>query len=109
MIHGEHLQLTLSVAPGLLLPWDREDMLELLGNLLDNACKWADAQVELSLCGKPRKGMTLKCRTMARAFLKASVIRCSVAAPVWMSKPAATAWVWGLCEISSRPGARDAA
>ena len=54
MIHGEHLQLTHSVAPGLLLPWDREDMLELLGNLLDNACKWADAQVELSLCQTPQ-------------------------------------------------------
>ena len=50
MIHGEHLQLTHNVAPGLLLPWDREDMLELLGNLLDNACKWADSRVELSIC-----------------------------------------------------------
>lgn len=49
MIHGEHLQLTHNVAPGLLLPWDREDMLELLGNLLDNACKWADSQVVLSI------------------------------------------------------------
>ena len=49
MIHGEHLQLTHNVAPELLLPWDREDMLELLGNLLDNACKWADSQVELSI------------------------------------------------------------
>ena len=50
MIYGEHLQLTHNVAPGLLLPWDREDMLELLGNLLDNACKWADSRVELSIC-----------------------------------------------------------
>lgn len=49
MIHGEHLQLTLNASPGLHMPWDREDMLELLGNLLDNACKWADSLVELSI------------------------------------------------------------
>jgi len=49
MIHGEHLALSYVVAPGLQLPWDREDLLELLGNLLDNACKWADAQVRLSV------------------------------------------------------------
>ena len=49
MIHGEHLTLSYRAAPGLQLPWDREDMLELLGNLLDNACKWADADVRLSV------------------------------------------------------------
>ena len=54
MIHGEHLDLAYHVAPGLHLPWDREDLLELLGNLLDNACKWADAEVRLSVSETPR-------------------------------------------------------
>jgi signal transduction histidine kinase len=54
MIHGEHLDLSYHVAPGLQLPWDREDLLELLGNLLDNACKWADADVRLSVSETPR-------------------------------------------------------
>lgn len=49
MIHGEHLELSYQVRPGLQLPWDREDLLELLGNLLDNACKWVDAEVRLSI------------------------------------------------------------
>jgi signal transduction histidine kinase len=49
MIHGEHLALSYIAPAGLQLPWDREDLLELLGNLLDNACKWADAEVRLSV------------------------------------------------------------
>ena len=49
MIHGEGLVLRSEVPPGLLLPWDREDLLELLGNLLDNACKWADSEVWLAI------------------------------------------------------------
>ncbi|MCF5546945.1 sensor histidine kinase [Pseudomonas salomonii] len=54
MIHGEHLDLSYHVDPGLQLPWDREDLLELLGNLLDNACKWADADVRLAASETPR-------------------------------------------------------
>jgi signal transduction histidine kinase len=49
MIHGEHLELNNQVAPGLVLPWDREDILELLGNVMDNACKWADSRICLCI------------------------------------------------------------
>lgn len=49
MIHGGHLDLSWKAPAGLSLPWDREDLLELLGNLLDNACKWADSQVRLNV------------------------------------------------------------
>ncbi|QBF26130.1 HAMP domain-containing protein [Pseudomonas tructae] len=54
MIHGDGLELSKRVPPGLLLPWDREDLLELLGNLLDNACKWADSEVRLSIEAQPQ-------------------------------------------------------
>ncbi|MDU9402796.1 sensor histidine kinase [Pseudomonas sp. zfem004] len=53
MIHGEGLLLERDVPPGLLLPWDREDLLELLGNLLDNACKWADSEVRVGMAATP--------------------------------------------------------
>ncbi|MGE8153529.1 sensor histidine kinase [Pseudomonas vancouverensis] len=53
MIHGEHLTLSYRAPAALQLPWDREDLLELLGNLLDNACKWADAEIRLSVVELP--------------------------------------------------------
>ncbi|WP_078118783.1 sensor histidine kinase [Thiosocius teredinicola] len=41
IVHGE--------LPAGRLPFDHEDMLELLGNLMDNACKWAKQRVEVQL------------------------------------------------------------
>lgn len=57
-IHRRDLQLHWQAAPGLRLPWDREDMLELLGNLLDNACKWARSTVKLDI-NKAAGGMVI--------------------------------------------------
>lgn len=49
-IHGRELHMQWHTAPdNLRLPWDREDLLELLGNLLDNAGKWAEKRVQLSI------------------------------------------------------------
>lgn len=49
MIHRRGLHLHWHTHEDCRLPWDREDMLELLGNLLDNACKFARSEVLLSI------------------------------------------------------------
>ena len=42
--------------PERITPFDREDMLELLGNLADNACKWARAQVRIRVSEQGEPG-----------------------------------------------------
>jgi signal transduction histidine kinase len=48
-IHGARaLAITLDIADGATLPADGDDLAEILGNLLDNACKWAATRVVVS-------------------------------------------------------------
>jgi signal transduction histidine kinase len=47
-------QLTIKIdAPDNLIPFDREDLLEILGNLADNACKWANKIVHIKVTYQP--------------------------------------------------------
>ncbi len=53
-IHAERgLRIEARIEPGLQLPYAEDDLQELLGNLLDNACKWARTQVQLSAGSTP--------------------------------------------------------
>jgi signal transduction histidine kinase len=51
-IHQERrIEVEQRIQPGMPLFGDREDMFELLGNLLDNACKWAASTVRVKIAG----------------------------------------------------------
>jgi signal transduction histidine kinase len=47
----KNLEVEWTIPPGLAYPAEREDMLELFGNLLDNACKWATSKVVFTVAG----------------------------------------------------------
>ncbi|WP_024297099.1 ATP-binding protein [Methylomicrobium lacus] len=49
MYREKNLAIRFSAQPICMLPIDREDMLELAGNLLDNACKWAKSTVSIRI------------------------------------------------------------
>ena len=48
-IHGDRPLVIEWTAPARSMPFDREDMLELIGNLADNACKWAARRVTIDI------------------------------------------------------------
>lgn len=46
--HEKNIVFTQDIRPGLRLPWDEADALEVLGNLMDNACKYGNGEVKVS-------------------------------------------------------------
>jgi signal transduction histidine kinase len=46
---GKPLRIATEIVAGATFDGDREDLLELLGNLLDNACKWCSGRVSLTV------------------------------------------------------------
>ncbi len=51
--HDKPLDFDCHVAAELTISADREDMLELLGNLLDNACKWSRGRIRITVEAQP--------------------------------------------------------
>ena len=50
-----HIMFDLQIDANLKIPADREDMMEIFGNLLENACKWAHSEVRCSVRNEQRK------------------------------------------------------
>jgi signal transduction histidine kinase len=49
-IHEDrHIDLAADVAPGALFRGEQQDLEEIIGNLVDNACKWAKARVTIQV------------------------------------------------------------
>jgi signal transduction histidine kinase len=50
---GKGLEIRCRIPPQAVFVGDREDLLELLGNILDNACKWAHQRVLVTVQAQP--------------------------------------------------------
>ena len=46
---GEHVKIDVTCSEGARFQGERQDLEEMLGNLMDNACKWARSEVRLSI------------------------------------------------------------
>lgn len=60
MYSDKQLTITYNIPSKGLLLIDREDVLELTGNLLDNACKWAKSKVHLTVALQPVTKLTVE-------------------------------------------------
>ncbi len=58
-VHARPLQMDIDIPDDLTLRMDTGDLLELFGNLLDNACKWARTRIRVTA---ERRGSTLEIR-----------------------------------------------
>jgi signal transduction histidine kinase len=58
---GRGLVIDCAVPAPCLIAMDREDLDEVIGNLLDNACKWAHTRVRLAASSGPRSVTVLVC------------------------------------------------
>ncbi len=56
--HEKHVKITVDCSPDARFQGERQDLEEMLGNLLDNACKWARHAVELTVEVNPVTGRT---------------------------------------------------
>ena len=68
-VHADRpLRCDLDCADGLSYPAEPGDLMELLGNLLDNACKWARGRVAVQARGEPGGGLVLRVRDDGPGF-----------------------------------------
>jgi signal transduction histidine kinase len=54
------LKIELNIPEHYVFNGDREDMMELFGNLIDNACKWARGRVRLTIANQPGLALTVE-------------------------------------------------
>jgi two-component system sensor histidine kinase PhoQ len=58
--HDKDPEIDAAVAGGLLFRGDKGDFLEVVGNLLDNACKWCERRVRIRIQKAPSAGMLVR-------------------------------------------------